>query len=76
MISKAVTTQISKWTFSHPCGKFLVTAKVGLAHDDSFCGGGSHLIKMIIMIISASTIATTTTTVAIIIVVVIIRGLE
>ena len=43
MISEAVTTKISKSTFSHPCSKFLATAKVGLAHYDSFCGGGSHI---------------------------------
>ena len=27
----------------HPCSKFLATAKVGLAHYDSFRGGGSHM---------------------------------
>ena len=35
--------KISKSTFSHPCSKFLATAKVGLAHYDSFRGGGSHI---------------------------------
>ena len=38
MISEAVTTQISKLTFSHSCSKFLAIAKVGLAHYDSFLG--------------------------------------
>ena len=33
----------SKSTFSHPCSKFLATAKVGLAHYDSFRGGGSRI---------------------------------
>ena len=32
-----------------PCSKFLATAKMGLAHYDSFCGGGSHLCGDIIM---------------------------
>ena len=35
--------QNSKSTFSHLCSKFLATAKVGLAHYDSFHGGRSHL---------------------------------
>ena len=43
MISEEVTTKISKSTFSHPCSKFLATAKVGLAHYDSFRGGGSYI---------------------------------
>ena len=32
-----------KSTFSHPCSKFLATAKVGLAHYDSFHGGESQM---------------------------------
>ena len=43
MISEAVTTKISKSTFSHPCSKFLATAKVAMAHYHSFRGGGSPL---------------------------------
>ena len=43
MISEAVTTKISESTSSHRCSKFLATAKVGLAHCDSFHGGGSHI---------------------------------
>ena len=46
MISLAVSTKISKSTFSHPFSKFLATAKVGLAHDDSFRGAGSQIIIM------------------------------
>ena len=37
--------KISKSTFSHPRSNFLATAKVGLAHYDSFRGGESHKIK-------------------------------
>ena len=44
MISEAVTTKFSKSIFSRPCSKFLVTAKVGLAHYDSLCGGGSYVV--------------------------------
>ena len=35
--------QIPQSIASHPCSKFLATAKVGLAHCYSFRGGGSHL---------------------------------
>ena len=36
---------MSKSIFSHPCNKFLATAKVGLAHYHSFRGGGSYIYK-------------------------------
>ena len=42
---KISTTKISKSTFSHPHSKLLATAKVGLAHYDSFRGGVSHIVK-------------------------------
>ena len=45
MISEIVATQISKPTFSHPCSKFLATAKAGLTHYDSFRDGGSHILE-------------------------------
>ena len=32
----------------HPCSKFLASAKLGLAHYDSFCGGGSQFILLCI----------------------------
>ena len=51
MISKAVTTKISKSTFSHPCSKFLAAAKVGLVHYDSFRGGGSHISAYVLSLI-------------------------
>ena len=40
-----VTTKISQSTFSHPCSKFLATAKVDLANYDSFRGGGSQILS-------------------------------
>ena len=43
---KAVTTKISKSTFSHPCSKFLATAKVGSAQYDSLRDGGSPMILL------------------------------
>ena len=42
VITYAVTTKISKSTFSHTCSKFLVNAKVDLSHYNSFRGGGSQ----------------------------------
>ena len=59
MISKAVTTKLSKSTFSHPFSKFLATAKVGLAHYDSFSGGGSHVCVYIELILWMCIIAYT-----------------
>ena len=51
MISEAAETKISESTFSHPCSKFLATAKVDLAHYDSFRGGGSHSQSLIFSIL-------------------------
>ena len=42
MILEAVKPKSQNWHIYTPCNKFLATAKVGLIHYDSFCGGGSH----------------------------------